>query len=55
MPDREIVKQGIKCHLVSKSCAGCPYESYGARCIDALFQDIFELLELDERLEDDMK
>lgn len=31
MPDRETVKQGIKCHLVSKSCAGCPYEAHGAR------------------------
>lgn len=55
MPDREKVKQGIKCHMVTKSCAGCPYEANGSYCIDALFRDMFELLELDERLEDDLK
>jgi len=55
MPDSEKVKRGVKCHAVLHSCVGCPYDVNFPSCIDNLFQDVFELLELDERLEDDLK
>ena len=56
MPDREKVKQGLNCCLKpAPDCANCPYEDIDLRCLRFLRSDCLALIELNERMEDDLK
>lgn len=54
MPDREKVKTALKYHKAG-DCSGCPYDDDGGECINIVMSEALELIELDERLEDDLK
>ena len=53
---RDKVIKGIKCCMqIDPNCAECPYDDIDLRCISNLQNDVISIVELDERLEDDLK
>ena len=56
MIDRNKVQEGVKCCMqIDPNCNKCPYDDIDLRCISNLRNDVISIIQLDERLEDDLK
>lgn len=51
---REVVISGLQ-HCIVQDCTECQYKELGKDCLKWLKYDALKLLEMDGRLEDDLK